>query len=84
MRVRRESGDFAIVVNADNEYKTKINKFLSAVDMIGQIVEMDGEQFMVTSAKDSNDKTTTAVPVGNANFVYTRATGAFEKVLVEG
>lgn len=79
MRLRRETGDFEIVLTSENEYKAKLNNRVSADDLIGQVAVVDGTYKIISEATDSNDKATCAVKIGADAYTYTRATSLLSK-----
>ena len=81
MRLRRETGDFEIVLTSENEYKSKLNKRVSAEDLIGQVAKVDGRFFIISEAQDAVDKTTVSVKIGENNYIYTRETAILAKVV---
>lgn len=79
MRLRRETGDFEIVLTSDNSYTAKLNNRVSAEDLIGQIAKVDGKYLFVTEAEDASDKSTATVKIGGGTYTYTRATSQLVK-----
>lgn len=74
MRVRRETGDFNISI-VDNAAEIRANLF--AEQLLGQIIEEDGDFAIVTGvAVGSGVYTLTA---GDSTYTYTVATGAVAK-----
>ena len=81
MRLRRETGDFEIVLTSENEYKSQLNKRQAAEDLIGQVAKVDGRFFIISETQDANDKSTVSVKIGENNYIYTRETGVLAKVV---
>lgn len=81
MRLRRETGDFEIVLTSENEYTAQLNKRQAAEDLIGQVAKVDGRFFIVSEAEDAVDKSTASVKIGANNYIYTRETGKLQKVV---
>lgn len=79
MRLRRETGDFEIVLTAANEYKAKLNERVSAEDLIGQVAVVDGTYKIISEATDAADKSTATVTIGEDTYTYTRETSMLEK-----
>ena len=79
MRLRRETGDFDIVLTSDNSYTAQLNKRVSAEDLIGHVAKVDGVYNIVTTAADSSDKATATVTIGEDTYTYTRETGVLAK-----
>ena len=79
MRLRRETGDFEIVLTSENEYKSKLNERVTAEDLIGQVAKVDGKFLIVSEATDAADKATATVKIGDDTYTYTRATSMLEK-----
>lgn len=82
MRLRRETGDFQIVVTAGETAGTyvvnSIRPGLSAEDLIGEVVSANGVLAVVTTATQLNAETVKFVVIGDDDpimFVYNKATG---------
>ena len=79
MRLRRETGDFEIVLTSDNDYTAQLNKRQAAEDLIGQVAKVDGKYLIVTEASDAADKSTATVKIGADSYTYTREDGKLTK-----
>ena len=77
MRLRRETGDFQIkVTTVDNT--TTVNSIrpgLSAEDLIGEVVDVDGTLFVVVTASEENGVVSMVIN-SEGTLHYTKATGA--------
>lgn len=71
MRLRRETGDFSIVIKSN---KAEIRKNLNAEDLIGAII-VDGTVTAVVTAITTAAATLT-LTAGAKSYTYTIATGA--------
>lgn len=71
MRLRRETGDFSIVIKSN---KAEIRKNLNAEDLIGAII-VDGTVTAVVTAITTAAATLT-LTAGAKNYTYTIETGA--------
>ena len=78
MRLRRETGDFNIVLTSANQYKCKANDRLWAEDLVGQVAKVDGVFRLISNTKDVDGGVT--MSVGDQNYKYTRETELIEKV----
>ena len=79
MRLRRETGDFEIVLTAENEYTAQLNKRVSAEDLIGQVAQVDGKYLVILEAQDAANKATATAKIGADTYTYTRETGKLVK-----
>lgn len=77
MRLRRETGDFNIVLTSDNQYKSKANDRLWAEDLVGQVAKVDDVFQLITDTKDVDGGVT--FKIGSVNYKYTRETELIEK-----
>ncbi len=82
MRLRRETGDFQIVVTSDNGTLTvnSIRKGLCAEDLIGELVNANGPYEVVVSATDNLLAGTTSLVTTSYTLTYTKSTGAISAV----
>ena len=71
MRLRRETGDFKIVIS---EGAATIPAGLGAEDLIGVIADNGTSIEVLTGALNSTD--TITLYAGSGTYVYTKATGA--------
>ena len=82
MRLRRETGDFKIVVtvNSDTHAITvnSIRQNLSAEDLIGAVVNANGPLEVVVKATDAS--TTVTLLTTTYTLTYTKATGGITAV----
>lgn len=80
MRLRRETGDFKIVVSVKNSTVTvnSIRPGLAAEDLIGEVVDANGVLEAVVSAEDAS--TTVTAITASYTLTYTKATGAITGV----
>lgn len=76
MRLRRETGDFSIVIKSN---KAEIRKNLNAEDLIGAIV-VDGTVTAVVTAI-TTASTTLTLTAGAKTYTYTIETGAIATVV---
>ena len=74
MRLRRETGDFQIVVNTSAGTVNAIRAGLSAEDLAGELIKVDGVYEPVLSAGDNEG--TTVIETKSYTLIYTKATGA--------
>ena len=74
MRLRRETGDFQIVVNADAGTVNSIRTGLSAEDLAGELVKVGSSYEPVSSATDGDGVVT--FETKSYIFTYTKSTGA--------
>ena len=74
MRLRRETGDFQIVVNTSAGTVNTIRTGLSAEDLAGELIKVGGVYEPVLSAGDSEG--TTVFETKSYTLTYTKATGA--------
>lgn len=82
MRLRRETGDFKIVVSVDAiTHAVTVNSVrrnLSAEDLIGAVVNANGPLEVVVKATDAS--TTVTLLTTTYTLTYTKATGAITGV----
>lgn len=81
MRLRRETGDFRIVVDSDGNVKN-LTKNLLGEDFVGQVVEdeTDGTMQVVTKASENKLAGTVTAVCEGYTLTYTKATGAVTAV----
>lgn len=73
MRLRRETGDFQITVNTTAGTVNSIRSGLTAEDLAGELIKVDGVYEPVLSAGDSDG--TTTLETKSYTLTYTKATG---------
>lgn len=80
MRLRRETGDFKIVVSVEDTTITvnTIRTGLTAEDLIGEVVNANGPLEVVVKATDAS--TTVTLLTESYTLTYTKATGAITGV----
>lgn len=74
MRLRRETGDFSLSF-AHNVTSKTIAKGLGAEDLIGVIVEYNGNFYVVTGASESEGTIALDTGLAGYNIAYVVATG---------
>ena len=82
MRLRRETGDFKIVVTVNSNTNAitvnSVRKNLSAEDLIGAVVNANGPLEVVAKATDAS--TTVTLLTTTYTLTYTKATGGITAV----
>ena len=82
MRLRRETGDFKIVVTVNSEsHAITVNSIrtgLTAEDLIGEVVNANGPLEVVVKATDAS--TTVTLLTTTYTLTYTKSTGAITAV----
>ena len=82
MRLRRETGDFKIVVTVNSEsHAITVNSIrtgLTAEDLIGEVVNANGPLEVAVKATDAS--TTVTLLTATYTLTYTKATGAITAV----
>lgn len=70
MRLRRETGDFQIVLNAEGKFETR--KGLKAEQFVGEIIKTAAGKFVVVTLVEESDA---AISLNDGDFTYNPTTG---------
>lgn len=70
MRLRRETGDFQIVLNAEGKFETR--KGLKAEQFVGEIIKTADGKFVVVTLVEELEA---AISLNDGDFTYNPVTG---------